>query len=91
MVRAWLNPPLPGKDPLGEWPEAFSVCALISNGRRPTEPEGVLIEAGVSVVEHFRGANTPAWPSRAEHIAAATQTRSGVRRINATDDEAATV
>jgi hypothetical protein len=77
MVRAWLAPPLPGKDPLDKWPEAFQVCALISNGRRPTEPEAVMIEAAVSVVERFGDEKTPAWPSRSDHIAAARPVPAG--------------
>jgi hypothetical protein len=71
MIRAWLAPPRPPNDePLADWPEAFRVCALISNGLRPTEPEAVLIEAGVSIVEQFGDEHTPAWPSRLDHIAA---------------------
>lgn len=70
MIRAWLAPPHPGEDPLSGWPDAFTVCAIVSNGRKPTEPVGVLIEAGVSIVEKFGDENTPAWPSRQEHITA---------------------
>ncbi len=76
MVRSWLAPPLPSGDHLAGWPPAFSVCALISNGRRPTEPIGVLFEAGVSVVEQYAGANTSAWPSRQDHINARPPPRS---------------
>ena len=82
MVRAWLAPPLPGNDALSEWPVAFGVCALISNGRRPTEPEAVFIEAGVSVVEQFTDENTPTWPTRADHIAGGGQTRMNAQPSN---------
>lgn len=70
MIRDWLAPPAPGEDPLSEWPAAFRVCAIVSNGRRPTEPRPVLIDARVSIVENFSDENTAIWPSRQEHIAA---------------------
>ena len=68
MVRSWLAPPLPGNDGLADWPPAFTVCALISNGKKPTEPAEVLLEAGVSVVENYTGTNSPTWPTRQQHI-----------------------
>jgi hypothetical protein len=41
---------------------------VISNGRGPTEPDAVLIDAGVSVVEQFKDEHTTPSPTRADHI-----------------------
>lgn len=72
MLRDWLDPPRPGDDPLSDWPPAFTVCALITNGRRPSEPTSVMLEARVSIVEHFQDKDTAATPTRDEHVCAAT-------------------
>ncbi len=70
MIRKWLQPPLPGNDVLGEFPPAFSVCALITNGKKPTEPAAVLLDEGVSVVATYAGVQSAIWPTRQEHITA---------------------
>lgn len=67
-MHSQLGAPLPGGDLLGSWPPAFGVCALISNGRRPTEPAQVLLDNHVSVVELFESENSAAWPTHEEHM-----------------------
>jgi hypothetical protein len=69
-VRRWLRPPRPGtpRDVLGKWPMAFQVCALITNGKPPSEPKSVLLEDSVSVAAGFSGCDTVLRPTRLAHI-----------------------
>ncbi len=71
LVRKWLKAPCSTFDDIpADWPPAFRVCALISNGRSPSEPESVFIEGCISVVQKYEGANSEPWPSLQQHTAA---------------------
>jgi hypothetical protein len=52
--------------PPSSWPNGCSLSSLITNGVRPTEPDSVFLDGGVSVIEQFAHGAAP-WPSRAEH------------------------
>jgi hypothetical protein len=69
--REWLDAPRPtfGEMPT-DWPSAFQVSAIISNGRKPTEPISVFLEACVSVVEQYVNAGSEPWPTLREHTEA---------------------
>jgi hypothetical protein len=74
VLLRWLEVPAPG-DPaealLGDFPPAFQVRGLITNGRGPTEPDAVFLDERVAVVEHFQHAGTPCSPARRAHLIAA--------------------
>lgn len=72
-VLYWLNVPEPGdpaEAPLASFPPAFEVRGLITNGKRPTEPDALFLHEGVGVTEHFATANTPCHPARHAHLGA---------------------
>ncbi len=70
LLRKWLEPPAPGSasDVLDDWPPAFEVVGIITNGRMPTEPESVFLECQVSAVEHMASVEDQTQPTRTEHI-----------------------
>jgi len=68
-VKDKLKIPWPNSegDVLDGWPPAFEVCALITNGKSPTENEKVFRSDRVSITAQFMDAATPTFPRRNEH------------------------
>jgi hypothetical protein len=71
ILMDWLEVPgvAGSATPLCEFPPAFEVSGLITNGRAPYEPVHVLCFEGISVTEHFANASTPTKPTRVDHRA----------------------
>lgn len=68
-IKDKLQVPWPhsAQDVLEGWPPAFEVCALITNGRRPTENIDVLLADRTSITAQFVDVNTQTFPSRTDY------------------------
>src|SRR5262249_16822114 len=69
-VRAWLDPPHPGTpdDRLADFPPAFQVCGIITNGQPVGEPDAVFFQEAVSITANYLDPTTGCYPSRAAHV-----------------------
>jgi hypothetical protein len=68
-VKDKLGIPWPNssEDVLAGWPPAFEVCALITNGKCPTENVQVFLADRTSITAQFTDAKTQTFPKRIDH------------------------
>ncbi|WP_127587909.1 hypothetical protein [Paenibacillus koleovorans] len=68
-VKDKLRIPWPNstEDVLAGWPPAFEVCALITNGKSPTENVKVFLSDHASITAQFKDASTPTFPRRMDY------------------------